>query len=167
MTVQPDSVRRAEPDLGLLLQQPKKEITVSKKKPKYQPKQQTSVVVRKKPKGTPFKDALEKAGSHRGRPSFKLQEIINALGDEYHLFIESCCSRSVTTQALAHAIRSIGVHVSYSSMLKIRKQIEAENKWFYEMVQDIVSNGGSEPNSLTDTNYNDDKYWAMESPIEQ
>jgi len=52
-------------------------------------------------------------------------------------------------------------------MLKIRKQIEAENQWFYEMVQDIVSKGGSEPNSLTDTNYNDDKYWAMESPIEQ
>jgi len=143
---------------------------VSKKKSKYQPRQQTSVVVRKKVKSTRFRDALDKASNKskgKGRPSVKLQQIIDALGDEYHLFIESCCSRQVTTRALATAVQDLGVVISYSGMLKVRKQVEAENKWFYEMVQDIVSKGGSEPNSLTDTNYNDDRYWAMESPIEQ
>ena len=144
LTVQLCSVRRAEPDSGSdLLHQPTKETAVKKKQP-YKPKQQTSVVVRKNGKSDIFKDALSKANGHRGRPAVKLEEITKALGDDHHLFIESCCRREVTTSALAQAVRAIGVNISYATMLRIRKDIEAENKWFYEMVQNIVSNGGTE-----------------------
>jgi len=147
----------------LLQQQPKKEITVNKKKKsKYQPKQQTSVVVRQPAKRMSFRDALAQANNSRVRPPSKLEEIIHALGDDYHMFIESCCSRKVTTQALAQAIRNMGINLSYATMMKIRKQVESENKWFYEMVQDIVSKGASEPASLAD-----EEPWEMEQRLIQ
>lgn len=137
-------------------------------KRKYKPREQTSVTVRSKPKSTPFKDALNGVSSKQmGRPASKLQQITDALGDEYHLFVEACCNRKVTTMTLTQAIKDFGIAVSYGSMLKIRKQMEEENQWFYQMVQDITSNRITNTNPSTGENYNDDKYWATESPIEQ
>jgi hypothetical protein len=146
-----------------------KEIVMKKQQPKPKAQRQSSVVVRKSVKATPFKDALSKAETKWGRPASKLQAITDALGHEFHTFVEACCGNRVTTAALTQAVKDLGVPVSYGAMLGIRKKIQAENQWFYQMVQDIVDKGGVEPNGLadTDTNYNDDKYWAFDSPIEQ
>lgn len=139
-----------------------------KSKGKYNPRQQTSVAVRPKPKSTPFKDALNGVSKKQmGRPASKLQQITDALGDEYHLFVEACCNRKVTTMTLTQAIKDFGIAVSYGSMLKIRKQMEAENQWFYEMVQDITSGKSTGIKPSAGDSYNDDAYWSMESPIEQ
>ena len=97
-----------------------------------------SVVVRKKQPSARFRKALTDAASpSAGRPPYKVNEIVRALGHEFNYFVDACCDRRVTTRSIMSALRSLGVVVSYQTMLNIRKQIESENRWFYDLVEDM------------------------------
>jgi len=71
-----------------------------------------------------------------GRPPFKLNEIISAVGDEVQYFVDACCDIRITTLQLTQAVRDMGVNVSYQTMLHIRKQVEQENRWFYQLLEE-------------------------------
>jgi len=114
---------------------------MKKKKHKQPIAKPQSVVVRKQQPAMKFRQALNATvNPSRGRPPFKLNEIVKVLGDEFTHFVDACCDRRVTTRSIHDALRSLGVVISYETMMKIRKQIEGENRWFYDMVDDIVSN---------------------------
>lgn len=112
-----------------------------KKKPKSTKRltaQPQSVIVRKPEQSARFRQALNDSSKPKGRPPFKLNEIVRVLGDEFNYFIDACCDRQVTTRSIMDALRSLGVVISYQTMLTIRKQIEGENRWFYDMIDDLA-----------------------------
>lgn len=111
-----------------------------KKKPiKRAIAQPQSVTIREHQPSMRFRQALSDSSKPKGRPPYKMNEIVRALGDEFNHFIDACCDRQVTTRSIMDALRSLGVVVSYQTMLTLRKQIESENRWFYDMIDDIAN----------------------------
>lgn len=112
---------------------------MKKKKPRvnHPTAKPQSVVVRRKQPSMRFRKALNESAVPKGRPPYKVNEIVKALGDEFNHFVDACCDRQVTTRSIMSALRSLGVVISYQTMLHIRKQIESENRWFYDFVDSI------------------------------
>jgi len=103
-----------------------------------------SVVVRQKQPSMRFRQALNESAKPKGRPPYKVNEIVKALGDEFNHFVDACCDRQVTTRSIMSALRSLGVVISYQTMLQIRKQIETENRWFYDLVDALGTKDSDE-----------------------
>jgi hypothetical protein len=104
-----------------------------RQKPKTSP-----VTIRREEVSTRFRQALalNKPGN-AGRPAIKYNEVIAAVGSELAYFVDACLDRRVTTRQLMEAVKSLGVVISYPTMVSIRKQIEHENRWFYDMLDQM------------------------------
>jgi hypothetical protein len=110
------------------------------KKPKALP-----VQIRREEVSTKFRSALaSNKPAQLGRPPHKYNEVIAAVGSELPFFIDACCDIRVTTRQLMETIRSMGVVISYATMTAIRKQVEQDNRWFYDLLEQAVSNEDEE-----------------------
>lgn len=106
--------------------------------PKKRKSKNIPITIEKEAVSHKFRSAL--ASSKRGqvgRPATKYNQVIALVGTELPYFIDACCDPRVTTRQLMETVTNLGVPVSYVTMTHIRKQIEQDNRWYYEMIDQI------------------------------
>ena len=110
------------------------------KKKKPQKSKPLPVEIRREEVSTKFRSALAaNKPAQQGRPPHKYNEVIAAVGSELPYFIDACCDVRVTTRQLMEAVRAMGVVISYATMTGIRKQVEQDNRWFYDLLDQTLN----------------------------